>query len=353
MESARDRLVEGLARWAARPTLFAIATLNAITGLFLLATIADANFGADSGLYRRCALRLAEGNTDFCGMLYSPLMELAARPLTWISPMTAMIVMTLVGVVILLAGITLETAGRAGIDRILIGVATLTFAPVVHELLLGQTTLPIAATLYLVAWRTNRARNGVPFGIALALAPKPLLFPILIWMLVWRRRALKAALLTAVALTGLGLVTLGVDQYREWILVLAGTGRASIAGDLSLWERGNFSLWPMDLPSMVIAGAVATAALWTILRDQSRGFVAALLAGLLLAPYSQLYAFSILVLAVKPAIAFAPRATRVLALIANVAGPLLGALTIWSLAGLVASVSRRAPWQDNGSIRES
>ena len=282
-------------------------------------------------------------------MLYSPLMELAARPLTWVSPTTAMVIMTLVGAVIVVAGVTLETVGRARVDRILILIAVLTFAPVVHELLLGQTTLPIAATLYLVARRPDRMRHGIPFGIALALAPKPLLLPILLWMLVWRRQAFTGALLTAVAMTAVGLLALGMDQYRDWIAVLAGAGGATIAGTLSLWERGNFSLWPMDLVSIVIACAVVGASLWAILRDPERGFVAALLAGLLLAPYSQLYAFSILLLAVRPAYAFAPRATRVLALIANVAGPLLGAMTVWSLTGLAATVPWRVQRQGDGS----
>jgi hypothetical protein len=87
---------------------------------------------------------------------------------------------------------------------------------------------------------------------------------------------------------------------------------------------------------------VAGAALWTIVRDPSRGFVAALLAGLLLAPYSLLYAFSILLLAVRPALAFAPRATRALALTASLAGFLL-MLTAWSVAGLLACLPLKRP----------
>src|SRR5664280_3904655 len=75
---------------------------------------------------------------------------------------------------------------------------------------------------------------------------------------------------------------------------------------------------------------------WVIVREPSRGFVAALLAGLLLAPYTGLYAATILLLAVKPSLAFAPRATRVLALIANPAFVLLLALAAWSIGGLVA-----------------
>ena len=73
--------------------------------------------------------------------------------------------------------------------------------------------------------------------------------------------------------------------------------------------------------------------------------MAALFAGLLLAPYTGLYAASILLLAVKPALAFAPRATRVLvlALIANPALVLLLALPAWSLGGLAACLPLARP----------
>jgi len=170
----------------------------------------------------------------------------------------------------------------------------------------------------------------------LALAPKPLLLPVLVWMMVWRRRALTAALLATLTLTCLGVVLMGPDQYRQWISVLTGAGRESVSGTFSLSLAGNFSLWPLDPARIALAAAIGAATLWAILRECSRGFVAALFAGLLLAPYTGLYAASILLLAVKPALAFAPRATRVLALIANPALGLFLGLAAWSVGGLTA-----------------
>jgi hypothetical protein len=249
-----------------------------------------------------------------------------------------MVAMTLMGVGILLTGVKLETRGQALVDRALVAVAALTFAPVVYELLLGQTTLLIAATLYLVARRCDGFWNGIPFGIALALAPKPLLIPVLVWMLVWRRRALAAAVLIALTLTGVGIALLGLEQYREWLVVLTGAGRDTVSGTFWLSLHGNISLWPMSPLTFALACVVGAMTLWAIMRDCSRGFVASLIAGLLLAPYSILYAFSILLVAVKPALEFAPRATRVLALIATVA-PVALVMTAWSVAGLGACLS--------------
>ncbi len=341
----RDHLAARLERWSGRPTLVAVAAMNAITGLAAAAFLAPLSFGADAAEYRRCASFVAEGRIDFCGFLYSPLAALVARPLTWVSPTTAAVAMTLIGFAILVTGVRLETRGQAPVDRALVAVAALGFAPVVYELLLGQTTLLIVAALYPVARRADAFRHGIPLGIALALAPKPMLLPVLIWMMVWRRRALMSALLAALTLTCLGLALMGPDQYGQWVSVLTGAGRESLLGTFSLSLAGNFSLWPLDPARFAFAAAISAATLWAILREGSRGFVAALFASLLLAPYTGLYAASILLLAVKPALAFAPRATRVLALIANPALGLFLALAAWSVGGLAACLPLARPWK--------
>jgi hypothetical protein len=297
-------------------------------------------FGADADTFRRAAEFAADGRFDY-GLLYPPLAALAFRPLTWVSPTGAAVAMTLLGLAILLAGVRLDTRGGAPVDRVLVAVAALGFAPVVYELLLGQVTFLIAAALYPLARRADAYRFGAPVGIALALAPKPLLLLVLVWMVVWRRRALAVALPVALGLTCLGIALLGLDPYRQWVQVLTGAGSASVSGTFQLALLGNFSLWPLDPMRLALAVAVAAATLWAILRDPSRGLAAALLASLLLAPYTGLYSATILLLVVKPALAFAPRATRALALAANVALALALALAAWSLAALAACLPIR------------
>lgn len=337
---ADNRVVAKRTRRRDRQFLFAVAVMNAITGIGLVMAIGAANFGVDSGGFRTCAILLANGG-DFCGSPYPPLFLLVVRPLTWLSPTAAMVTMTVIGGSILAAGVMLETRGRPSVDRALVAIAAVGFGPIPYELMLGQTTLLICAALYPVARRSDAFRNGVPLGIVLAVAPKPLLLPILVWMVVWRRRALTVVLVIAVMLTGFGLALLGSGQYGEWLGVITGAARESVAGTFSLSQRelGNYSLWPLTPATIVLAVVVAVATAWAILRDRQRGFVASLFAGLLLAPYSGLYAFSILLLAVKPALAFAPRATRALALSANLAGAPLHWLTAWSGLGLSACLT--------------
>jgi hypothetical protein len=330
-------------RWSGRPTLFAIAAINAMTGIAIAAIIGPHWFGADASTYRECAQAAATGAD--CGSLYPPLAALAFRPLTWVDATTANVTMTLIGMAILFAGVRLETRGQAPMDRALVLVAALTFAPIVCELIFGQVTLLIAAAIYLVARRADGFPNGIPLGIALALAPKPLLLPVLFWMLVWRRHALVATLATAVGLTCLGVALAGPDQYQRWISVISTAGSQSAAGTLALSLSGNYSLWPLTRGTLVLAMALGAATVWTILRDPSRGFVVAILASLLLAPYTGLYAASILLLAVRPALEFAPRATRVLALTANLALGLLVGLAVWGTAGVVACLPVPRRWR--------
>ena len=297
-------------------------------------------YGADANMYRTCALTFV-GGAD-CGFLYPPLTALAAWPLTWVDGTTAAVLMTLIGIAILVAGVVLDTRGTAGVDRGLVFVAAISFAPIIYELALGQVTLLIAAAIYPVARRDDGFRHGVPLGIALALAPKPLLVPLLFWMLIWRRRALIATLATSIGLTCLGVVLAGLDRYQSWFSAITTAGSASAAGT---YADGNFSLWPLTQWTLLLAVAVGGAAVWTILRDGSRGFGAALLAGLLLAPYTGLYGASILLLGVRPALEFAPRAARLFALTANMALGLFLGLVPWGIAGLVVCLIDPRRWR--------
>ncbi len=104
-------------------------------------------------------------------------------------------------------------------------------------------------------------------------------------MMVWRR-ALTATVVTALVLTFLGFALLGPDQYGQRISVLTQAGHESVAGTFSLSLAGSFSLWPLDPARLALAAVICVVTLWTIVRDSSRGFVAALLTSLLLAPYS-------------------------------------------------------------------
>jgi len=267
------------------------------------------------------------------GFLYSPLAGAIATPLAWVPLEAASVLMSLLGLAVLLAGVRLETKGRLLVDRALIALAAVGFVPVVYELLLGQVTMLLAAAVYPVRDRDGWAR-GIPLGVALALAPKPMLLPLLAWMLVRRRRALASAAVAAVAVTFSGVVLLGPDIHRAWVTALTATGEIT--------RHGNLAFTALDSPVLVgILVALTVAAVgWIVLRDERAGFVTAILGGLLVTPFTLMYMASILLLVVRPAMAVAPRATKVLAILANPV--MLGAFIPWTMAGIAACLPAAA-----------
>ena len=323
---------------ADRPYLVALATLNAIFGAITAWILFPLTFGSDADIYRRGALGIQAGfyAEDF---LYPPLTGVLALPLTWVSPVAAAIVMSLIGLGIVLVGIWLETTRIERVDRVLVTIAVLGFVPLVYELITGQVTMLMAAAIYPMRDR-DAWRRGIVFGVMVALLPKPLLAPLLAWMLFHRPRALAAAVITIAAVTMLGIAITGVDIYSAWVDALVGTGQIT--------RPGNLALTALPTPALVVPLAIATVllALWAIVRDERRGFVAALAASMLAVPFTLMYAVSILLLAVRPALAVAPRATRVLAFIANPA--VLVAFMAWAGAVLLSVL----PWpRRNGAAR--
>jgi hypothetical protein len=320
------RFTVQLDRLSGRPLLVAIAAMNAVTGLAAAAVLIPLSFGGDVDIFRRGSIGIGQGviAQDF---LYAPLFGLLATPLTWLPFRVASLAVSLVGVAIVLIGVALETRGRAPVDRALFAIAALGFLPVVYELVTGQVTLLIAASVYPFRDRDSWHR-GIAFGVVLGLTPKPLLIPLLIWMLVYRRRALGAAALTAGLLTVTGVALLGVGLYGDWMTALIGAGQVTRHGNLAL-----NAVEPQWLAIVLSLGAAVTA-LWVIGRREQVGFVASLIAAMLVEPYTMIYAASILLVAVRPAANAMPRATRWLSLVANPA--LLGAFVAWMLAALAA-----------------
>ena len=315
-----------LDRLGGRPFLVAIAVLNAMTGTAAAAVLIPTTFGGDVDIFRRGSIGVGEGSIA-PGFLYAPLFGLLATPLTWPPFEVAATVVSLAGLAVLLLGVALETRGRATIDRALVAVAAVTFLPVVYELITGQVTLFIAAAIYPLRDRDGW-RRGIAHGVVMGLIPKPLLVPLLLWMLLYRRRASVAAVAVALGVTIVGVALLGPDLYRGWAAALVGTGQITRNGNLALnaleppWLAG--CLWL----------ASAAAGLLIIARLEAAGFVAALVVAMLVQPFTLTYAASILLLAVRPALKLMPRATRWLSLAGNPA--VLAGFVPWMLAGLAA-----------------
>lgn len=215
-------------------------------------------------------------------------------------------------------------------------IAVFGFLPVVNELVLGQVTILICAGLYPAVVKDSW-RRGIGLGIVLATVPKPVLGPVLVWMLFRRRKALMSGVVVAVLLTSAGIIALGLTPYVWWADALRGAGEVGRHGNISVWTDG------MTAGGAIVA-TLALVAFGVAMRDETQGLAAALYAGLLLAPYTLVYALAILILLIGAR----PRSWRLgaaaYALPANVLLPFAG--TLWLVVGLALSAF---PWHEEGS----
>lgn len=325
--SARVKRLEG------RPALVAIAAANFVTGVFALSVLAPLSFGRDAETFREGAIGIAHGTMAY-GFLYAPLFGWILTPVTWLAPAGAAIVMSALALGLLLLGVALETRSREPLDRLLITVAVLFYLPVVNEVLLGQVTLLILAAIYPVR-RSDGWSRGILLGLVVGLVPKPMVWPILVWMLIWRRRALVAAAVSAGAVTLAGIVLLGPDIYASWLGALVGTGHVS--------RNANVALTSISQPVVAAVALVTVLAAWliTLRRSEEGGFVASVIVATLAVPFTFAYGLCVYLIAARPASRIAPRAAASLALIANIA-TFVAALP-WALAALAASVVASRP----------
>ena len=326
------------ARWAVarRPALVGLAFPTALVGGFAVVRAAQNVWAVDAHRNLAAAVALQHGafgsDPDY---LYSPLAAALTVPAVALPTDVAVVAWLALKIALLVVGTAIATRELGRIDRLLLGVAVVAFLPILYDLELGNVTVLIAAAIATVAWIPDRASAGIPLGIILATAPKPQLIPVLIWMALFRRRALAGALGAAGVGTLAGFVVVGPGPYEAWIAALRAPP------DLT---RGNLSL--SGMPTLVAIPAALAVVAGTILalrRGPAPGLVAALACGLLVSPYTILYGAGVLLVATPCLARAAPRGTLALALLAPVG--LVVAFPLWvASVGLLAFAVPSEPW---------
>jgi hypothetical protein len=315
------------------PWLLGVATFQVIFGAAVGSVIASSVWLMDAarGVMASEALRAGTFGSDH-GYLYSPLTALLIVPATWIPAGLAGGAWLVGRLGILMAGVRHETRGLDSADRVLIAVAATAFLPTLHDLMLGNVSILLAGSVALIAWSPDRIRTGLPLGLALATAPKLALLPILVWMLVFRRRALAGSLTTAAVATLGALAIVGLAPYLAWVDVLRNP--TYLAGP----QGGNLSLGGLLPPVLAVplGAAAIVALLFALRRGEAPGLLAALSVGLLVAPYTLAYGAVFLLLAVRPLARVLP--TNVMLVVA-VAAPILLIVFLPLLAGALLLVT--------------
>jgi hypothetical protein len=331
----------GQAGLAINPWILAVAAINAILAVGIGALIAPIVWSVDGDRNLAAARALLAGTFgQDHGYLYTPLAAALTIPAVTLIPYGVAIVGWLVARIgVLLDGVRREVSDLSTIDRVLVAVAAIAFVPTLHDLLLGNVSILITAVVAVVAWSGDGYLSGLPLGLVLATVPKPALIPILIWMLVFRRRALTSAVGSAAILSAVALVIIGASTYSAWFQVLLhpyylGTNQT---GNLALGAMLPAILaWPL-----IVATVVAT--IIALRRGEAPGFIACLCTGLLIAPYTMAYGVVLLLLAVRPLVRVAPMPTFFLAATGSIG--VIVFLPIWVGAILATTlVVPRSAW---------
>jgi len=321
-------------RWtiAARPALVGLAVVSAIVGAFAVVRAAPNVWAVDAERNLEAALALANGSFGtVVDYLYSPLAAALTMPALAVPAEVAVFAWLAFELLVLMVATAVATRGMERPDRVLAGIVVICFLPILYDLELGNVTVVVAATVALVAWTPDRVATGIPLGLVLATAPKPQLIPVLIWLAVFHRRALAGAAGTAVLATLAGLALAGPAAYVTWVEILRAP--RYLGGERVI----NLALWSLPLP-LALAGSVAAVGAFVVAlrRGYWPGLIAAICVGLLMAPYTLIYAAGVLLVGVPAAARAAPRAVLALAVTAPVA--LVLAFPVWVGAVLALAV---------------
>ena len=315
-----------------RLALLAIAGITASIGIVAFVGLVDAAWMVDIRRNLGASRDLLAG--DFGrdgGYLYSPFAALVTVPLTWLPEPVAAATWLAIGLSILVAGVASTTRRLPFADRVLVALSVVTFVPVLYDLMLGNVTTVLTAGVALVAWREDRTHHGILLGLALAAAPKPGLIPVLVWMLIFRRRALLGAAATATLAVLASVTLVGVGPFVAWVNVLRSPDY------LSSPMAGNMALGSLAMPvSALLALAAIGLALAALRRGPWPALGAAICLGLLVSPYTLAYAAEVLLVAVPALASKSPLVTAIFAVTAS-AGVIVG-FPLWVACALCICV---------------
>ena len=321
-----------------RLALLAIAGITCSIGIVALVSLFDLTWMVDIRRNLEAARDLTAGvfGRDG-GYLYSPFAALVTVPLTWLPEPLAVGTWLAIGVSIMVAGALRTTRHLPVADRALVALSVVTFIPVIYDLLLGNVTSVVIAAVALVAWRADRPRSGILLGLVVAAAPKPGLIPVLVWMLVFRRRALAGTIAAGAIATLVTVALVGPDPFVAWVRVLRAPDY------LSSPMIGNMALGALPLPwSAILAICAVGLGLAALRKGPWPALLAAICVGLLVSPYTLAYAAGVL-LVVAPALAAGSPLVATGFALTGSAGVVLG-FPVWVAFALSMSVIAPATW---------
>jgi hypothetical protein len=283
---AVDRHMHDRPGRAARMLWVVAAVLTVAMGALVL-SVWSSGFGSWWGIDGARNLEVARiwlnGGDPYSvtGFLYAPLAFILTAPWTLVREDVALTGWFVLRLLVVIGSTWYATRGMPPAVRALATVVVSACVPVLSEFVLGNVTIPIAAAMLPILYRRDRL-SGIPFAVVFAAAPKPLLIPFLLWVLVHRRKMVAPMVISGLAVTAIATAIAGPNRLYGFLRVMADGGRISLsfAGNdgLTAYAPG----W-LIITAGVVAAALASYALWRA--DEATAAVVVTLAGLFLTPY--------------------------------------------------------------------
>ena len=300
-------------------------------------------WGIDLRLAVDAATRLTGGQPIYADsrFLYPPLAAIVSIPLSHLNFMVVSIVFALVKILVAVAAVMSIARDGPPVQKAAAVLMLVLSLPFLHDVMLGNTNVLLVGAMVPAMLGRDRARNGILLGLATAAFAKPLVLPVLLWLLVWHRRTWIGTVLTGLAATalaaGLAALLAAPGAYLDWFKALQGGTRfaAPFAGN-----HGVTAVVPeLWLP---VAAVTTVGLVWVLLRrSKETGIAWAATAGILIAPYAGTYSVLPAALAVPGLLKRAPNFSLVMVALSPVATGFL--LPLYALAILAAALLVREP----------
>ncbi len=290
--------------WFATAAFVVLFGLGEFQGWVRTAWAGTGWWGIDLGLVLHAGQRLQHSESLYAdpAYLYPPFAALVGALLGRLDPAIAGLALGGLKVVLVAWAILTVTPGVARAQRVLAVVIALGCLPFLHDLMLGNVNVFLVVAMVPAVLAPPRARNGILIGLLAAAFAKPLLVPVLLWLLVWRSRVFLAAVVSAAAVSLGAVLALGWEAHAAWLRALFGGTRYASP------FAGNHGVSAL-LPELWLPVALVTAAALVLVllrRGPVVGLVWAVTAGLLIAPYAGTYAALPIALALPSILVLSP-----------------------------------------------
>ena len=300
-----------------------LAVLSALLGFAYI--LGDKDLFAPGGWFGLDGRRLLEASNVWLqggepysvhGFVYSPVALLLAAPWTVVPSVVAIIGWIATSAALAVVAVVQALRAQPWMNKLIAVIGVVGFLPSLADLALANVTIALVVAVTPLV-RTNKVFAGVVFGVLAAAFPKPLVIPIVLWALVWRRQGAIGIVIGGAVASAIAALVVGVPAVGAFLSTLWS------GGGISLRFLGNYGISLISPTLGLVVGVVSGLAFVVILmkRGPVTGLAWAVAVGVLIAPYAGIYASLPMLVALPGLARIAPGAAWLAALVIVLVAP--------------------------------